>query len=505
MKALLHLAALYLIFLATSNNCFSQTWNSQSSPSGFILRGVSFIDANNGIAVGTSGLPGIIRTTNGGANWIAATTAPNWGFYSVSFVTGTPIAVAVGVSGSIDKTTDGGVTWVDQTSPNAQTLWAVSFTSTNIGTAVGNLGTIIRTTDGGANWTAQTSNTTNGLYSVSFTDANNGTVVGESGIILRTTNGGTNWTAQTSNTVNNLYGVSFIDANNGTAVGIGATIAKTTNGGTAWTVKTSGSNDLFGVSFTDANNGTAVGTNGTILRTTNGGTNWSGQTNNAGVYSLFGVSFTDANIGTAVGQTGIIERTTNGALPVELISFTGLLNGSEVVLSWKTATETNNYGFEVEKKQVSIQSSVIHWQKVGFVEGSGTTNSPKKYSFTETNLTSGKYSYRLKQIDRDGKIEYSKEVEVTVANAPKEFTLSQNYPNPFNPSTVISYQIPVNDHVSLTIYDALGREVGILVNETKEAGYYSAAFDASKLSSGIYFARLQSGERTQLKKMQLLK
>ena len=113
--------------------------------------------------------------------------------------------------------------------------------------------------------------------------------------------------------------------------------------------------------------------------------------------------------------------------------------------------------------------------------------------------------YRLKQIDRDGKFEYSQTVEVTAVSAPQEFGLEQNYPNPFNPSTAISYQLSANGFTSLKVYDALGREVGILVNETKEAGYYSAAFDASKLSSGIYFARLQSGERTQLKKMQLLK
>ena len=88
---------------------------------------------------------------------------------------------------------------------------------------------------------------------------------------------------------------------------------------------------------------------------------------------------------------------------------------------------------------------------------------------------------------------------------PNDFQLLQNYPNPFNPSTVIGYQISVSNHVSLKVYDAIGREVATLANEVKDAGYYSTTFDASKLSSGIYFVRLISGDKVQMKKMMLLK
>ncbi len=130
---------------------------------------------------------------------------------------------------------------------------------------------------------------------------------------------------------------------------------------------------------------------------------------------------------------------------------------------------------------------------------------PKEYSFSDKNLTTGKYVYRLKQIDRDGRFKYSQEVEFTIGNVPSEFKLMQNYPNPFNPSTVISYQLPVSNHVSLKVYDAIGSEVATLVNEVKEAGYYSVSFNGSKLSSGIYIARLQSGDKIQLRKMLLIK
>lgn len=197
-------------------------------------------------------------------------------------------------------------------------------------------------------------------------------------------------------------------------------------------------------------------------------------------------------------------------LPVELVSFTGYSKLLNAELKWKTATEQNNYGFEIERSriqntEVSNQKKAEQWSKVGFVEGNGTTNTPKEYSFTDKNLSKGKYSYRLKQIDRDGKFSYSHAVGVTFASTLKEFTLEQNYPNPFNPVTMINYQIPMNNHVTLLVYDVLGRVVTTLVNETKEAGSYSTSFDGSKFTSGIYFAKLQSGNKVQMKKMLMIK
>ncbi|MCK9410388.1 MAG: T9SS type A sorting domain-containing protein, partial [Bacteroidetes bacterium] len=196
-------------------------------------------------------------------------------------------------------------------------------------------------------------------------------------------------------------------------------------------------------------------------------------------------------------------------LPVELMNFSAVAAQQNIELQWQTATETNNYGFEIERRAVDDRhlqgDGHLAWMKTGFVEGNGTTNAPKEYSFVDHNLSSGSWSYRLKQIDRDGKFEYSQSVEVTIASMPKVFALEQNYPNPFNPTTTINYQLPVNGKVTLKVYDAIGREVASLVNEVKEAGYYSATFDASKLSSGMYFAQLQSGDNMQLMKMLLLK
>ncbi len=185
-------------------------------------------------------------------------------------------------------------------------------------------------------------------------------------------------------------------------------------------------------------------------------------------------------------------------VPVELTSFTANASGNNVTLRWTTASETNNRGFEIQK----LQSGT--WTTSGFVQGKGTSTEENSYSFTDKDLQSGKYIYRLKQVDFDGSYSYSQNVEVTVS-APLTFELSQNYPNPFNPSTTIHYAIPEAGNVKLIVYNLLGQEVKSLVNGFKEAGAYSVNFDASGLNSGLYLYKLETGSYTQVKKMTLLK
>lgn len=191
-------------------------------------------------------------------------------------------------------------------------------------------------------------------------------------------------------------------------------------------------------------------------------------------------------------------------LPVELASFTSVINGSDVTLNWSTSFEQNNSGFEIER---SYQSG--EWTKIGFEAGNGTSNNVNYYSFTDRNLRTGTYNYRLKQIDHNGNFAYfnlSNEVNIGV---PLKYDLSQNYPNPFNPSTRINFALPEDGRVSLKIYDMSGKEVMTLVNEVKTAGYYSIDFNASSaakgLSSGVYFYRLSTDKFTATKKMMLIK
>ena len=185
-----------------------------------------------------------------------------------------------------------------------------------------------------------------------------------------------------------------------------------------------------------------------------------------------------------------------GALPVELTSFTAYLSGGNVELRWVTATEVRNYGFEIERnltQTLSQGGGLNGWEKIGFVEGHGNSNSPKEYSFTDVPNGGTKFQYRLKQIDTDGKYEYSSIVSIEI-NTPTQYALNQNFPNPFNPSTVITYSLPISSNVTLRIYDVLGKLITTLVNENQELGTYRITFNAEGLSNGMYFYELQGRE-----------
>ena len=202
---------------------------------------------------------------------------------------------------------------------------------------------------------------------------------------------------------------------------------------------------------------------------------------------------------------GLWETNIDAALPVELVSFTSSVKNNSVMLNWSTATEVNNYGFDdLRQAHTSTPLSVTNWEKIGFVNGNGNSSSTKNYEYEDKNINSGKYSYRLKQIDNDGQYSYSKIVEVDLG-LPKEFDLSQNYPNPFNPTTTIKWQAPVSGFQTLKVYDVLGNEVATLVNEYREAGSYEVEFSANNFSSGVYYYQLKAGSFTQTRKMALVK
>jgi hypothetical protein len=186
-------------------------------------------------------------------------------------------------------------------------------------------------------------------------------------------------------------------------------------------------------------------------------------------------------------------------LPVELTSLTASISGRIIMLNWQTTTEVNNCGFEVERKTANSS-----WQQIGFVQGHGNSNSLKEYTFIDKQIGGTKFQYRLKQIDNDGKFEYSKEIEVELI-LPNNYTLEQNYPNPFNPSTVISYSLPSASNVKLIVYNTIGQTVNVLENGYKNAGNYSIQFNGGNLPGGIYFYRLEAGQFSQVKKMMLVK
>jgi hypothetical protein len=219
----------------------------------------------------------------------------------------------------------------------------------------------------------------------------------------------------------------------------------------------------------------------------------------------------NARDGVLVGA--LINGVTYGTLyplPVELLSFSSSVNDNDITLSWITATETNNSGFEIQRNTPLNPLSRGEaegrdvWENIGFVNGSGTTTETKTYSYKDENLAAGKYQYRLKQIDFDGTFEYSNIIEAEIL-PPAKFSLEQNYPNPFNPSTKISWQSPVSSHQTLKVYDMLGNEIMTLVNEFRIAGKYEVEFNASTLASGLYFYQIKCEGLTQTKKMILIR
>ncbi len=198
----------------------------------------------------------------------------------------------------------------------------------------------------------------------------------------------------------------------------------------------------------------------------------------------------------------------DGALPVELTSFTAKATQRSAELSWNTASEINNHGFEIERRVITIaEGKGLLWNKAGFVSGAGNSNSPKPYSFVDANLAAGRYEYRLKQIDNDGGFKYVGSIEaVEIGVAAKVFGLSDNYPNPFNPSTSIEFTVAKEGLTTLKVYNMIGQEVASLYNGIAQAGKINRVqFDAKQLPSGIYFSKLQFGNQQLIKKMMLVK
>ena len=240
----------------------------------------------------------------------------------------------------------------------------------------------------------------------------------------------------------------------------------------------------------------ATGTNvflnyGNNYFSTNSGTNWSAISLPPGV-SIPG-RFVTLGTNLFMGATGIWRNSLFNALPIQLASFKVAPLGSVVALAWTTVSETNNYGFYVQRDGTEI----------AFIAGHGTTLQPHTYSYTD-NPPAGRYQYRLRQVDRDGAAVFSESVTIGVA-APGKFALNQNYPDPFNPSTRISFSITKEGPVSLRVYDLVGREVATLVNQNRKPGEYTEQFNGSQMASGVYVYVLRSPEGQLVGRMMLLR
>ena len=479
-------------------------WTQQNSGTQKLLLNLYFFNEELGWVCGYDGT--ILKTTNGGAEWISKNIGTLDDIHDIFFIDSLKgWAVLYEFSpfrhGSIIHSTDGGNSWNVQLSVLDYTFHSIHFSDNNNGWVAGSNGIVYHTTNGGTTWFQQYPPTAGGwLWPIFFIDNNVGWTAGDPLFgLFKSTNGGLTWSTYYVPVVERIHSIIFLDNQTGWLCGTQGQVAKSINGGITWQNLQSGTSaylrDIF---FLDFNTGWSVGYNGTIIHSIDGGNIWTPQQSNTS-NNLYAVQFINPEIGWTVGGNGTILKTINGGIPVELINFSVKVNETEVILDWITATEINNSGFEIERRNVGQE-----WLSVGFVAGHGTISEKQIYQFKDRPEEEGCYDYRLKQIDFDGTFEYSN--EVSVEYTPEfSFALEQNYPNPFNPNTKIKYSIPQNDFVTLSVFNSLGERVALLEEGMKEAGNYEIEFNGNNLPSGIYFYTLNSGEFKQTKKLIILK
>ena len=494
-------------------------WYEQTSPTTETLYSISVVDNSIAWACGRAGT--IIRTTNGGAEWTII--SPGyfqdyqhfWSIFALDAQTALASYSQLGGIGDITevfKTTDGGTSWTLVFEQTGGWVMDMEMFTPDDGflytSPLNGYWRFFNTTDGGSSWQLITEYqqaiiNENGHFNSSFFSGTDIWFGSNSTNVYHSTDNGYTW-ANVPVTTQNIYSVWFNTANWGLLAGDNH-LERTTDGGNTWGQTTGqpsidSSSSIFG---TD--------------------TRWWVGNQNHIYYSDDNVIFWNTQYSAPSGRYMEISGARNGNLiigvrnnggisaylypvPVELSSFTAKADNDNVILKWKTATETNNMGFAIQRSKVDLtEFQKSEWKEIGFVEGNGTTTDENYYIYNDRNMGAGIYSYRLIQVDFDGTRNKIGEVNVKVTPRVKSYSLEQNYPNPFNPATKIEYSIPEDGFVTLKVYNAEGKEVKRLVNENKAAGSYEVRFDALKLPSGIYFYRLETGSYTSVKKMILMK
>ena len=384
-------------------------------------------------------------------------------FYFINSQTG----ILCGSGGILARTTNGGVNWAKIPNNRYNKYYAISFINNNTGWISGsnynNYELIKKTTDAGQTWDSLFFDANGSMNDMMFLDNNTGYAAGI--YMKKTTNGGLNWFVIDPTSPYQYFHIYFINTMTGWVTKSHydqfynvyvSKLQKTTNGGQNWIIQIYDSGtvnkQIEYIKFFDANTGYMSTASNGFRKSTNGGENWVTIYNNAA--SKF--SFININTGWMIYGSGV-KRTTNGGY------------------NWQTETIT---------QYLSIFEGLYFINELTGWIGGQQSSSAKLYKTTNGGITS---------------------VTNISSEIPAAYSLRQNYPNPFNPSTSIRYELPRAGVVRLAMYDVMGREVEMLVNERQSAGTYEATFNASRLPSGVYFARLETGSYNHVIKMLLLK
>lgn len=477
-----------------------------------LMNGIVWAGGDNGV---------VLRTINNGVTWtnVGGGILGTNTVYNVCAIDQNTCLVTTSLSSTssdtwVFKTTNGGATWTqvfNQPSGFIDCIEMVPNSQTDgfmYGDPVGSRWSLWHTSDAGSTWDST------GLYlPQSGTEAgwNNAMTLSYNGGLWFGTNNtriyynnGTGWSIQPTTGTENVYSIWMTYNYLHVGYAGASALVKTTNNGLNWNLVSNlpGTENICGILgggpfLWVARQGTS------IYYTNNSGSTWAtAYTIPSGViYHLKEIKPPAMDVSTvawAVTSTGLVLRGENLPVPVELTSFTAAAKGTMVNLNWSTATELNNHGFELLRKDAGSDYKVVT-----FIDGQGTTTEKHYYNYNER-VASGKYYYKLRQIDFDGTMKEFTPIEVEVSGD-FSYSLDQNYPNPFNPSTSIRFTIPQAGLTKLTIYNLLGQQVKSLVNEFKEAGSYSINFNATDLPSGAYFYKLESPEFSKTMKMLLSK
>ena len=388
-------------------------------------------------------------------------------------------------------------------------------------------------------WERLSSPTSNNLRKLYFSDALNGWAAGQLGTIINTNDGGENWSIQNSGVTTPIVDIYFLNKNLGWALTInnsppfGTIILKTTNGGTDWLLTDFPASNKFmnTLFFIDEQTGWVGGSG--IFRTTDGGTTWIESAIDSGVVSnlpVLNFNFLNSQFGFACGGfidlAGVVWRTTDagvnwtstGISPDQIFDLFILDSLNVVTLSGdperiygigliRTTDGGVNWNFDELPLfglsfALDFRNDSCGWSASGskflFTSDQGNTwseiDTPDSSSVFDLQFVNEQTAFACGQNGAVLRYNYKPTNVDTIVITPNDFTLYQNYPNPFNPGTTISWQSPVGSWQTLKVYDLLGREVAILVNEYKPAGSYEVKFDASSLSSGIYFYQLRASD-----------
>jgi photosystem II stability/assembly factor-like uncharacterized protein len=451
---------------------------------------IKFFNQNNGIIAGSK----IYKTSNFGINWYTVdSTYPV--IYKDIFMTDSSKGWLVGTGGIISKTTNNGNFWQDQTYGSKNKINQTIFTDSLFGYSCGNNAFLCKTTNQGYNWVIQNPIVfnLNNLYCINFIDRNTGWIGSDSGFIFKTNNGGTNWSKYYLTLAENVKQILFTQTGTGFAFLINSSVYKSTNFGINWILCYNSNAWAYNMSVVNEN--IVYVSNSQLVKTTNGGVNWINLTLPQNTYTR-DIFFLNENTGwgsfnysTMYFSYNYLRKTTNGGLNWSNInSFLTkgmyFINESEGYANLDTSLEyTSNGG--------------LNW--INLKIASNNINSIGK--FGKDLWISGNYGMIMK-----GQNAFSTAINKISGKIPKEYKLYQNYPNPFNPSTMIRYSLIKNGFVKIKIFDLLGREITILVNNMQNAGEYEIKYINNELSTGVYFYSLYvDGIKIDIKKMILIK